>query len=152
MKNVQNTFLLLFLLLISFVVSSCNSRSAGRDLIVTEIEILKENLPYKMPDSDMVFADANIDNNMVVYKYLVPQQLWDFTNLTMIKLTPEEFMTNIILSDSVGGVKRYAENGFGFKYIYSSIETEDELYTLEITANEIQEIYNNLQNDEITEN
>ena len=100
----------------------------------------------------MVFADESIDNNMVVYKYLVPQQLWDFTNLTMIKLTPEEFMTNIILSDSVGGVKRYAENGFGFKYIYSSIETEDELYTLEITANEIQEIYNNLQNDEITEN
>ena len=144
MKN-YTTFSLIAIAIFIFFSCAGNKKdknnSAQRQLIIHEIESLKQDLPMSIPNTPLTMEEVLIQNDMAIYVISAPQKI--LKNLLSFDSEEANSDKNIArLLNSVGNesIEKFIEAGFGLKYIYKNSDTGEKLFTIEADCNKLKTV------------
>ena len=158
-RTTRSAFALLFVLVLTSLSQSSCSQNNGKNKDVsgaTEkhssdslIESYKNHLPYELMDKDMVVTDIDFDENSVIYKISVHDNVWKNMSIENNAVAAEKDMARIISYIGKELVQNCIDKGWGIKYVYVSSETRKTLMETEMSSSKLDEICKKMEKGEL---
>ena len=84
---------------------------------MAEIAMLKAVLPQELPDTGMILIDIYFKDDMVVYEFLIPEELWERTTFADPEYSHERLLAGKVATLPDEQLQKYKECKKGLKHI-----------------------------------
>lgn len=125
------------------------SKSREREEIIKEIESYQSSLPYLIPGTSISITNISIDNDIIIYTVIIGKEDWSDLSLTSDIAGTDRNLARTISNVSRTAVDKFIEHNLGLKYVYTSSETGDILWEIEISAKKLKEIRDKVDSGEL---